>query len=86
MNSGIRPYPPADRIDVPDPLQATSTSASSRKSFDSVRRPLGVVELCPGRQPGKTCYRLRLPGFPVCPLGHALVPYTSPTIGLQPLT
>lgn len=28
MNSGIRQYPPADRIDVPNPVQATSTSAS----------------------------------------------------------
>lgn len=83
MTSGIRTYPPTDRTDGPAALRAADSGLVAGTT-GTVSRPLGVVVAhCIGRAPGHRCYRLSLPGFSSCPLGHALVPYSEPWIGLQ---
>ena len=79
MTSGIQLYPPADRTYAPLPLQAPrSTTPHPATVMSTAGRPLGLVEHCPGRAPGHTCYQLHLPGYPTCP-GRARVDPQLPT-------
>lgn len=67
-------------VEVDPPVVSSQTSALEAGPMhyttapSQSRRPQGAVEHCPGRRPMHTCYSLRLPGFPTCPMGHVLVP------------
>lgn len=64
-----------------------STTPSSVYAQDG--RAQFVADHCAGRIPGFDCLTLNLPGYRVCPTGHALVPYqrsvTPKVIGLPEL-
>ena len=68
-------------------LQASSSESVPHVpvSMSGGARPLGVVAHCAGRTPGHRCYSVDLPAFSTCPLGHALVPYSSPSLGIHPV-
>ena len=76
------------RVDPSGPSETTAMDADSQKRLipaSQRRRPHVAVEHCGGRQPGHTCYSLYLPGFPTCPVGHAMVRHSPPHIGVQPI-
>ena len=75
------------RVDPSGPSETTAVDADSQHCVTPAyrRRPHVAIEHCVGRQPGHTCYSLYLPGFPTCPVGHAMVRESPPPIGVQPI-
>jgi hypothetical protein len=77
-------------VEVDPPVVSSPTSALEAgplhrtTALSQRRRPQGAVEHCPGRQPMHTCYSVELPGYPTCPLGHAIVAYSSIQVAARP--
>lgn len=76
------------RVEPSGPSETPAMNADSQQHMGPPHqrhRPHGAVAHCGGRQPGYTCYSLALPGFPMCPVGHAMVPHSPTYIGVQPI-